>query len=112
MKKSLINNTQWVPPILRNCDHSKSVFCIKIAKVNISMLKTFVQQIFWSFKKLSPNSHNEQKINQISSEIPIFTFSNCNSSKLNFCTELSKMNISMVKIFTQKHFWTFKATFL
>ena len=35
-------------------------------------------------------------------------FWNCNRSKLTFCTKLAKMKISVVKLFVQQNFWTFK----
>ena len=38
----------------RNCDRSKLTFCTILAKMNISMVKTFVQRMSWNFKTTLP----------------------------------------------------------
>ena len=108
-KKLLTNGKVPRPPSETRSPRSKFVFCTRIAKMNISMVKIFVQR---SFKTtFLSNTRSELKTNHQNSFIThLFKLW---SLKLDFFfTKLVKIKIQMVKLLVERNFWTFETTFL
>ena len=52
----LESNSKKATPIFGDSDHSRLTFRAKLAKVNISMVKIFVEWNVWSFQRTNTRS--------------------------------------------------------